>query len=206
MGLKTESNLIFLNENKVILDMTTPLMPKATAVWLIDNTSLSFNQIADFCGMHELEIKGIADGDVAAGVKGINPIQIGQLTRDEITRCESNQNAKLQITESAEAAIVANRAVNRKIIKYTPVAMRENKPNAIAWLLKNCPEMSEKQIAKITGSTTPTVLSIKNKTHWNMQSITPKDPVLLGICSRTILDDELNKARSIKEKLNENTK
>ena len=125
MGLKTESNLIFLNENKVILDMTTPLMPKATAVWLIDNTSLSFNQIADFCGMHELEIKGIADGDVAAGVKGINPIQIGQLTRDEITRCESNQNAKLQITESAEAAIVANRAVNRKIIKYTPVAMRE---------------------------------------------------------------------------------
>ena len=186
--------------------MTKPLMPKATAVWLIDNTSLSFEQIADFCNMHHLEVKGIADGDVAVGVKGIDPIQVGQLTRDEITRCEADHNAKLQITDSAEKTIEANKAVNRKVIKYTPVAMRENKPNAIAWLLKNCPEISDKQIAKIIGSTTPTVLAIKNKTHWDMPNIIPKDPVLLGICSRTILDDEVNKARSIKEKLNEDTK
>jgi hypothetical protein len=184
--------------------MTLPLMPKATAVWLIDNTSLSFEQIADFCGMHPLEIKGIADGDVAVGVKGINPIQIGQLTRNEISRCEADHNARLKITTSAAEAIESNKAINRKIVKYTPVAMRENKPNAIAWLLKNCPEMSEKQIAKITSSTTPTVLAIKNRTHWNMPNISPKDPVLLGICSRALLDEELQKAKALKEKENAN--
>lgn len=179
-------------------------MPKATAVWLIDNTSLSFEQIAEFCGMHPLEIKGIADGDVAAGVKGINPIQNGQLTREEITRCEADSSAKLQITQSTERAIEENKIVSRKVVKYTPVAMRENKPNAIAWLLKNCPEMSDKQIAKIVGSTTPTVLSIRNRTHWNMQHITAKDPVLLGICSRSLLEVELEKARAMEEEENAN--
>lgn len=192
--------------NKISNKMTLPLMPKATAVWLIDNTSLSFEQIAEFCGMHTLEIKGIADGDVAANIKGVNPVQVGQLTHEEIKRCEQNKNAKLQLTQSVVNTIECNKAANNRAAKYTPVARRENKPNAIAWLLKNCPEMSEKQIAKIVGSTTPTVTSIKNRSHWNMSHITPKDPVLLGMCSKATLDEQLEKARYLQARSNENEK
>ena len=178
-------------------------MPKATAVWLIDNTSLTFEQIADFCGMHVLEVKGIADGDVAANIKGLNPVQIGQLTKDEITRCEANTNEKLKLTQTATNTIEKNKATNSKKTRYTPVARRENKPNAIAWLLKNCPEMSEKQIARLVGSTTPTVVSIKDRTHWDMPNITPKDPVLLGICSRADLEIQLSIAKALAEANND---
>lgn len=183
--------------------MTLPLMPKATAVWLIDNTSLSFEQIAEFCGLHILEVKGIADGNVAANIKGANPIDNGQLTRNEISRCEANKNARLQLTQAVINTIEAHKTANSRAAKYTPVARRENKPNAIAWLVKNCPEMSERQIAKLVGSTTPTVIAIKNRTHWNMPNITPKDPVLLGICSRADLDEQLEKARFIQANSNE---
>lgn len=182
--------------------MTLPFMPKATAIWLIDNTKLSFEQIAEFCGMHTLEIKGIADGDVAANIKGINPINIGQLTKEEITRCENNKTAKLQLTQS----VVNIKESKKKNIKYTPIARRENKPNAIAWLLKNCPEMNEKQIARLVGSTTPTVISIKNRTHWNMSNITFKDPVLLGICSRNDIEKQLEIARLAKNDINKSDK
>lgn len=178
-------------------------MPKATAVWLIDNTSLTFEQIAAFCGMHVLEVKGIADGDVAANIKGLNPLQIGQLTKDEITRCEIDKGSKLNLTQVATKIIEANKTSNSKKAKYTPVARRENKPNAIAWLIKNCPEMNEKQIARLVGSTTPTVLSIKNRTHWDMPNITPKDPVLLGICSRTDLEHQLAIAKTTVNKNND---
>jgi hypothetical protein len=174
-------------------------MPKATAVWLIDNTSLTFEQIAVFCGMHVLEVKGIADGDVAANIKGLNPLQIGQLTKDEIMRCEADKNSKLNLSQAAAKTIEANKTSNSKKAKYTPVARRENKPNAIAWLIKNCPEMNEKQIARLVGSTTPTVISIKNRTHWDMPNITPKDPVLLGICSRIDLEAQLSIAKAAVE-------
>lgn len=186
--------------------MTLPFMPKATAVWLIDNTSLTFEQIAEFCGMHLLEIKGIADGDVASNIKGLNPVQVGQLTKNEISRCEADKNAKLRLTKTVADTIEANKASNNRKSKYTPVARRENKPNAIAWLIKNCPEMTEKQIARLVGSTTPTVLSIKNRTHWDMPNITPKDPVLLGICSRTDLETQLAHAKTLQAdaKKNEN--
>jgi len=174
-------------------------MPKATAIWLIDNTSLTFEQIAIFCGMHLLEVKGIADGHVAENITGLNPIQIGQLTKDEIKKCEGDPNSKLRLTEAITTIIEANQKSNIKKAKYTPVARRENKPNAIAWLIKNCPEMNEKQIARLVGSTTPTVLSIKNRTHWDMPNITPKDPVLLGICSRIDLEHQLTIARTAAE-------
>jgi len=183
--------------------MTLPFMPKATAVWLIDNTTLTFEQIAEFCGMHVLEIKGIADGDVAANIKGLNPINIGQLTKKEITRCEADKKAKLTLTQSAAKTIEANKISQGRKSKYTPVARRENKPNAIAWLLKNCPEMTEKQIARLVSSTTPTVISIKNRTHWDIANIVPKDPVLLGICSRENLEIQLNIAKAAAEKKND---
>jgi hypothetical protein len=194
--------------------MTSPFMPKATAVWLIENTTLSFDQIAAFCEMHALEIQGIADGDVAIGVKGIDPVGLGQLTRDEIKRCEADPQLRLQLEKSVARTIERNKTANSRAMKYTPVARRENKPNAIAWLLKHCPEMLEKQIAKLVGSTTPTVASIKNRTHWNIINITAKDPVLLGICSQASLNEQWEKAKnelaqeSIKQKtekkLNEN--
>ena len=175
-------------------------MPKATAIWLIDNTSLTFEQISVLCGMHILEVKGIADGHVAENITGLNPIQIGQLTKDEIMRCEKDPNARLKLTEAITTIIESNQRSNSKKAKYTPVARRENKPNAIAWLIKNCPEMNEKQIARLVGSTTPTVISIKNRTHWDMPNITPKDPVLLGICSRVDLENQLAIAKIAAEK------
>jgi hypothetical protein len=177
-------------------------MPRATAVWLIDNTRLTFEQIAEFCGMHLLEVQGIADSDVAVDVKGLNPIQNGQLTREEIERCEADPSLRLKLTASLTKTIASNKAVINRTVKYTPIARRENKPNAIAWLLKNCPELSDKQIAKIVGSTTPTVISIKHKEHWNMQNISPKDPVLLGMCTRADLDMQLEKARLLNEAAN----
>jgi hypothetical protein len=175
--------------------MTSPLMPKATALWLIDNSTLSFEQIADFCGLHPLEIQSLADGE-GPQLQGIDPVTNGQLTKAEISRCEADPSAKLQLT-SATVAIINSAQEEASKRKYTPEALRENKPNAIAWLLKNCPEMTDKQIAKLVGSTQPTVVSIKNKSHWNIANIIPKDPVLLGICSRAQFEDILEKAKAL---------
>jgi uncharacterized protein len=168
------------------IKMATPLMPKATAVWLVENSSLTFDQIADFCGLHPLEIKGIADGEVAKGLVGVDPIINGQLTHKELVRCQSDPTARLELSESALKLIQAQK--QKKTAKYTPMARRQDKPDAIAWLIKNCPELSETQIMKLVGSTKETIRAIRDKEHWNINNIKPKDPVLLGICTQTELN------------------
>jgi hypothetical protein len=184
--------------------MNKPLMPKATAVWLIDNTTLTFNQIAEFCGLHPLEIQGIADGEVAKGIIGVDPITSGQLTKEEIERCEGDKNKTLKLTESAQKfKSVEDKA--RKTGKYTPVARRQDKPDAIAWLLLNCPEMNDSQVVKLIGTTKSTIESVRSKSHWNSQNIRPKDPVLLGLCSQSELDRLviLSKKRAETQKAND---
>ena len=176
----------------------TPLMPKATAVWLVDNTSLTFNQIADFCGLHELEVKSIADGEVAKGIIGLNPINNNQLTQNEIDRCSEDPKQSLQLNMSLASEYV-NKA-KKKSSKYTPIARRQDKPDAIYWLLKNFPDISDAKIIKLIGTTKTTVESIRSRSHWNMQNIRPKDPVLLGICSQSDVD----KLGSILENKNTN--
>lgn len=173
--------------------MNLPLMPKATAVWLIDNTSLTFEQIAEFCGLHPLEVQSMSDGEVAKGIIGIDPVSSGQLTRDEIERCQRDQNAKLRLSEHAKMhAVVESKS---KKSKYTPVARRQDKPDAVAWILKHLPEVSDLQIVKMIGTTKATIESIRDKSHWNFQNIKPKDPVLLGICSQSELDSIYEKAK-----------
>lgn len=166
--------------------MTYPLMPKATAVWLIENTALTFEQIAEFCGLHLLEIQSIADGDVSKGILGVDPVNNGQLTKEEIARCEKDPSFKLKLTEEAIRHIVGNSKTRKG--KYTPVARRQDKPDSISWILKNCPEMSDAQIVKLIGTTKNTIDSVRDKTHWNTNNIKPKDPVLLGLCSQAELD------------------
>ncbi len=163
-----------------------PLMPKATAVWLIDNTTLTFKQIADFCGIHELEVKGIADGEVAVGVIADNPITSGQIDKEEIQRCSKDPSARLQLKVSSAYEAVSK--TKKKISKYTPVARRQDKPDAIYWLIKNFPEIKDSAIIKLIGTTKSTVDAIRSRTHWNMASIRQRDPVLLGICSQIDLD------------------
>ena len=170
-----------------------PLMPKATAIWLIDNTTLTFKQIADFCGMHELEVKGIADGEVAVGVIADNPITSGQLDKEEIERCCKDPNAKLQLKLSNAYETVSK--VKKKGAKYTPIARRQDKPDAIYWLIKNFPEIKDSTIIKLIGTTKSTVDAVRNRTHWNMANIRQRDPVLLGICSQTDLDKIVEVAR-----------
>ena len=170
-----------------------PLMPKATAIWLIDNTTLTFKQIADFCGMHELEVKGIADGEVAVGVIADNPITSGQLDKEEIERCCKDPNAKLQLKLSNAYKTVSK--VKKKGAKYTPIARRQDKPDAIYWLIKNFPEIKDFTIIKLIGTTKSTVDAVRNRTHWNMANIRQRDPVLLGICSQTDLDKVVEIAR-----------
>ncbi|MDF3047087.1 MAG: hypothetical protein K0R73_205 [Candidatus Midichloriaceae bacterium] len=176
-------------------------MPKATAVWLIENTTLTFEQIADFCGVHYLEIQGIADGEVAKGISGVDPIVSGQLTREEIERCEKDSTSRLRLSESAAKFNYAQSKQSTKG-KYTPVARRQDKPDAVAWILKNCPEISDAQIVKLIGTTKNTIESVRSKTHWNSQNIKPKDPVLLGLCSQSELDKVHSQARK-KAELNE---
>ncbi len=170
-----------------------PLMPKATAVWLVDNTTLTFKQIADFCGMHELEVKGIADGEVAKGVMGISPLGNGQLQKEELDRCVADSNAKLRITVSS----VYEKASKgkKKTAKYTPVARRQDKPDAIYWLLKKFPTITDSTVIKLIGTTKNTISTIRDRSHWNMQNIKPRDPVLLGICSQTDLDRTIEKLK-----------
>jgi uncharacterized protein len=164
--------------------MTLPLMPKATAVWLVENTALSFEQIAEFCGMHPLEVQGIADGDVSGGIRGLDPVASGQLTLDEIARCEKDPKARLQILNTAKQYI----SKKTKGSRYTPVARRQDKPDAIAWLVKNYPTLSDAKIAKLVGTTKNTIEAVRGKTHWNSGNIKPRDPVLLGLCTQTHLD------------------
>lgn len=165
-----------------------PLMPKATAVWLVENTSLTFEQIAEFCDLHVLEVKGIADGDVAQGIRGLDPISRGQITRDEIERGEKNPSHKLRIAE----AVVELPEVRRK--RYTPVSLRQEKPNAVLWLLRNHPEMKDSQIIRLVGTTKQTIAQIRDRSHWNASQLQPTDPVTLGICSQIDLDAEVKKA------------
>lgn len=167
--------------------MPTPLMPKATAVWLLDNTTLSFEQIADFCGMHPLEIQGIADGEVATGIMGVNPIEAGELSAEEITKGEKDEDYRLTMSEHALKHMKMQNA-KKKGARYTPVARRQDKPEAIAYILKNYPYIPDSQIIKLIGTTKKTIDSIKERSHWNIANIKPKDPVLLGLCMQTSLD------------------
>ncbi|MEM8772672.1 MAG: cell cycle transcriptional regulator TrcR [Pseudomonadota bacterium] len=174
-----------------------PLMPKATAVWLIDNTSLTFDQIAEFCGLHPLQVKGIADGDVDAGVRGIDPITTHQLTREEIEKGQDDENYRLKL--SKPKTIVAEKT--RKGPRYTPVSKRQNRPDAIAWMVRNHPEVSDAQIAKLLGTTKTTIQSVRDRTHWNSSNIQPQDPVGLGLCSQTDLDAVVRKAAAKRAKM-----
>ena len=164
--------------------MAIPLMPKATAVWLIDNTTLTFDQIAEFCGLHPLEVKGIADGEVAIGIVGIDPVANNQVTREEIARCEGDREARLKLTVSA----VPKPPTRAKGARYTPVSKRQDRPDAIAWIIKYHPEISDAQIQKLLGTTKATILSVRSRSHWNAQNIKPHDPVSLGICTQLDLD------------------
>jgi hypothetical protein len=168
-----------------------PLMPKATAVWLVENTSLSFAQIADFCKLHELEVKAVADGDAAQGIKGLDPITSGQLTREEIERGQTNPNYRLQI---AVSKVRLPPIKPRKGPRYTPVSRRQDRPNAILWLLRYHPELKDSQIMRLVGTTKTTIAAIRERTHWNAQSLTPMDPVTLSLCSQIDLDFEVAKA------------
>ena len=167
-----------------------PLMARATAVWLIDNTTLSFRQIGDFCGMHELEVQGIADGDVATGVKGFDPVANNQLTADEIRRAEGDPLYRLRLKHNPAAVGEEKRRGPR----YTPLSKRQDRPAAILWLVKFHPELSDGQISKLVGTTKPTIQAIRERTHWNIGSIDPIDPVALGLCRQSELDGAVQKA------------
>ncbi|MEM1019123.1 MAG: cell cycle transcriptional regulator TrcR [Pseudomonadota bacterium] len=166
-----------------------PLMPMATAVWLVDNTTLTFRQIATFCGLHELEVQGIADGTVAVRMVGHDPIKNAQLTQEEIDRCQEDETADLQLLSNA---VPAQRRT--KGPRYTPVSKRKNKPDAISWLVRNHPELSDGQIGRLIGTTKPTIEAVRSKTHWDMPNIRPQDPVGLGMCSQVELDTAVAKA------------
>ena len=174
--------------------MNKPIMAKATAVWLVDNTTISFKQIADFCGLHELEVQGIADGDVAAGVKGFDPIANNQLTQDEIDKAENDPLYALQLKFNAAAVGEEKRRGPR----YTPLSKRQDRPAAILWLVKFHPELTDAQISKLVGTTKPTIQSIRERTHWNISNIQPVDPVALGLTKQTELDAAVQKAAAKK--------
>lgn len=168
----------------------TLLMPKATAVWLVDNTALSFDQIAQFCTLHPLEVKAIADGESAQGIKGMDPIITGQLTREEIKRGESDPNYRLKLSEPK----VRVPESKRKGPRYTPLSKRQDRPNAIYWLVKNHPELKDAQISRLVGTTKATIEQIRERKHWNISNLTPMDPVALGLCSQIDLDLEVQRA------------
>lgn len=170
------------------------LMPKATAVWLVDNTALSFDQIATFCKLHPLEVKAIADGEAAQGIKGLDPIATGQLSRDEIARAEGNPNHKLKLSEPKVRVPESKRRGPR----YTPVSKRQDRPNAILWLVRNHPELKDAQISRLVGTTKSTIEQIRDRTHWNSANLTPMDPVTLGLCSQIDLDLEVSRANKEK--------
>jgi hypothetical protein len=166
-------------------------MPKATAVWLVDNTSLTFEQIAEFCGLHVLEVKGIADGDVAHGIKGMDPISSGQLGREEIAAAEEDSTHRLKLSEPK---VEVPEVKTKRGPRYTPVSRRQDRPNAILWLLKNHPELKDSQIMRLVGTTKPTILAIRERSHWNSPNLQAQDPVTLGLCTQIDLDGEVKKA------------
>ena len=170
---------------------TQPLMPKATAVWLVENTALSFDQIADFCKLHPLEVKAVADGDAAQGIKGMDPIQSGQLTREEIERAEADPQRRLKL---ADAKVRLPEAKKQKGPRYTPVSRRQDRPNAILWVVRNHPEVKDSQIMRLVGTTKSTIQAIRERTHWNASNLQPMDPVTLGLCSQIDLDLEVQRA------------
>ena len=168
-----------------------PFMPKATAVWLVENTTLTFKQIAEFCNLHELEIKGIADGDVAKGIKAYNPILAGQLSREEIETCSSNSEKKLNLLKKVDEVEVKE----RKKPKYTPLSKRQDRPDAILWLCKNAAELTDGQISKLVGSTKGTVSLIRKRSYWNFSKLKPRDPGILSLCTQEIYQKALDKAK-----------
>ncbi|TYB90598.1 DUF1013 domain-containing protein [Oceaniovalibus sp. ACAM 378] len=176
--------------------MNKPIMAKATAVWLVDNTTLTFRQVADFCALHELEVQGIADGDVAAGVKGFDPVTNNQLTQEEITKAEKDPLHKLKL-KFYSAAVGEEK---RRGPRYTPLSKRQDRPASILWLVKFHPELSDGQVSKLVGTTKPTIQAIRERTHWNINNIQPIDPVALGLCKQTELDMAVQKANTKKAK------
>ena len=172
--------------------MPAPLMPKATAVWLVENTSLTFDQIADFCGLHPLEIQAIADGEVANQMQGLDPVANGQTTIEEIERCQADPQGRLRLSPQA----LPPQVVKHRGPRYTPIAKRQDKPDAIAYLLKSHPELSDAQISKLIGTTKPTIAAVRDRTHWNSPNIKPRHPVALGLCTLEELEDAIARARA----------
>src|SRR5271155_5819089 len=168
-----------------------PLMPKATAVWLVENTSLTFDQIAEFCKLHPLEVKGIADGEVATGIKGYDPISTGQLTREAIAEAEKDPDSKLHLAESKVRTPEVKKVRGSR---YTPLSRRQDRPNAILWLLRNHAELKDAQIMRLVGTTKHTLAAIRDRNHWNSANLQPLDPVTLGLCTQIDLDFEINRA------------
>jgi uncharacterized protein len=180
--------------------MAAPLMPKATAVWLVENTSLTFEQIAEFCGLHPLEVQAIADGEVATQMQGLDPVANGQTTAEEIERCQGDPDARLKLSPQA----VPHQFVKHKGPRYTPISKRQDKPDAIMYLLRSHPELSEAQISKLIGTTKPTIAAVRDRTHWNSTNIKPRHPVGLGLCTLDELDQAVaralrGKARPVEE-------
>src|SRR6185436_1444008 len=178
-------------QRRIAMAQPAPLMPKATAVWLVEHTALSFDQVADFCKLHPLEVKAIADGDAAQGIKGADPIQTGQLSREEIEKAEGEPDYRLKLLDPKVRLPVAKR---KKGPRYTPVSRRQDRPNAILWLVRNHPELKDAQIMRLVGTTKSTIQSIRERTHWNAQTLQPMDPVTLGLCSQIDLDLEVHRA------------
>ncbi len=179
--------------------MAHPIMATATAVWLVDNTSLTFRQIADFCGLHELEVNGIADGEFAVGIKGLDPIANNQLAAEEIAKGQDDPDYSLQLKQD----LAAQSKAKRRETRYTPLSKRQDKPAAINWLVRFHPELTDSQISRLIGTTRPTIKSVRDRTHWNMANIQPTDPVALGLCMQTELDAAIKVAMAKKEKAGE---
>ena len=183
-----------MNRNDVMTDI---LMPKATAVWLVDNSSLTFEQIADFCGLHPLEVRGIADGDVARDIRGADPLINGQLTRDELDKAQADESYRMKAVVSRHAELLKPAKAPPR---YTPVARRQDRPDAIMWFVKNHPEVTDAQISKLLGTTKATIETVRSRTHWNTANIKPVDPVTLGLVGQIVLDEVIKKAADKKAK------
>src|SRR3954453_5773743 len=182
-------------ERRGDLAMVAPLMPKATAVWLVENTALSFDQVADFCKLHPLEVKAIADGDSAQGIKGLDPALTGQLSREEIEKAVADPARRLKLLDPK---VRLPEAKKKKGPRYTPVSRRQDRPNAILWLVRNHPELKDSQVMRLVGTTKSTIQAIRERTHWNASNLQPMDPVTLGLCSQ--IDFDLEVHRAAKEK------
>lgn len=180
------------------MSQNAPLMPKATAVWLVENTSLTFEQIADFCKLHPLEVKGIADGEVATGIKGLDPISTNQLTREELERAQKNADHRLKV---AEPKVRVPEMKKARGARYTPVSKRQDRPNAILWLLRNHTELKDAAVMRLAGTTKHTIQQIRERTHWNSTQLSPMDPVTLGLCSQVDLDLEISRANKDRPKV-----